>query len=314
MLARNAFLGGPFSLYAGNASNDGFNDLNSTTDDIFKIAMLQQIWLGLSYRNAPMAQAPEGPTGAMVVLTTPGVIYDIRAASGSDWITLQQYNTNVLPLPYEVGSVYGCRFLQDPRLTLWNSGTQTDTEHILVAVSPGDGAHTAVDEVYVPGQSGATPYITVGSVANFSVNDVITICRVRTGTYGVTNGPDHTDENTIYRRIVSVDTTNNRLALDKPILSDAFRTETSPGNGIYGYVIKGKHIHGSICLGGPNGVVAGVASPPEVIVPPTVDDLMSIFRFGWQAYMKYQRFRPEVYETIFSLGATRVKGTVAYGG
>jgi hypothetical protein len=61
-------------------------------------------------------------------------------------------------------------------------------------------------------------------------------------------------------------------------------------------------------------VVAGVGQPPEVKVPPTVDDLMSMFRFSWDAYLKYQRFRPELYETIYSLGSTRVKGGVAFGG
>jgi N4-gp56 family major capsid protein len=313
-LARNAFLGGPFALYAGDASNDGFDDLDSTSDDIFKINMLEKIWLGLSYRNAPMAQSPEGPTGSVVVLTTPGVIYDIRAASSTDWISLQEYTTNIVRLPYEVGSVYGCRFLQHPALTLWNNGVLTDTEHILAAVSPGDGAYATVDEVYAPGQSGATAYITVGDVTKFSVNDIVTICRTRSSAYGVTNAPDYTKETTFYRRIVNIDTDNNRLSFDMPILSDSYATEVTANSGIYGYVMKGKHIHASVCLGGPNGVVAGVGQPPEVHVPPTVDDIMGMFRFSWDAYLKYQRFRPELYETVYSLGATRVKGAVAYGG
>ena len=312
ILARNAFLGGPFSLYAGDASNDGFNDMDSTTDDIFKIGMLEKIWLGLSYRNAPMAQSPEGPTGSIVVMTTPGVIYDIRAASGSDWVSLQQYTANIVKLPYEVGSVYGCRFLQDPRLTLWNSGVLSATSHVITAISAGDGAYATVDEVYAPGQSGATAYVQLsGGASSFSVNDIVAICTTRTSSHDVTNAPDETSEKTIYRRVVNVDSGNNRLSFDKPIL---WNYSTDLGGGIYAYVVKGKHIHASICLGGPNGVVAGVAQPPEMHVPPTVDDIMSMYRFSWDAYMKYQRFRPELYETIYSLGSTRVKGAVAFGG
>ena len=163
VLARNAFLDGPFSLYAGDASNDGFNDLDSTSDDIFKIGLLQQLWLGMTYRHVPLAQGPEGPTGALVVVTTPGVIYDIRAASGSDWISLQQYNTNILRLPYEVGSVYGCRFLQAPMATLWNHGVQTKVAHMIASASAGDGAYGTVDEVYSVGQSGATAYVQLGT-------------------------------------------------------------------------------------------------------------------------------------------------------
>jgi N4-gp56 family major capsid protein len=314
LLARNAFLDGPFSMYAGDASNDGFDDMDSSTDDIFKINLLEQVHLGLSYRNAPMAQSPEGPTGSVVVLTTPGVIYDIRAASGSDWISRQQYTSNIVTLPYEVGSVYGCRFLQHPALTLWNCGILTDTEHIIAAVSPGDGAAAAVDEVYTPGQSGATQYIQVGDSSSFAVNDIVTICRTRTNAYGVTNAPDFKKEATIFRRVISKDDTTDRITLDMPILSDAYATEVTAGTGIYGYIMKGKHIHASICLGGPNGVVAGVAQPPEMHVPPIVDDIQAMHRFSWDAYLKYQRFRPEVYETVYSLGATRLKGNLTYGG
>lgn len=310
LLARNAFLNGPFSMYAGGVSD--FSALTSTTDHIFKIGMVEELWLGLSYRHAPLAHSPSGPAGDIVILTTPGCIYDIRAASGSDWVARQQYTVNTLALPYEVGRVYGARFLQDPRLTLWNCGTQSKQVTIAASTSAGKGAYTTVDEVYTPGQSGAQSYVQCSafSAGEFAVGDIVTIHTIRTSGEGVTNAPDTYSDNagvekTVVRRIVNVDADNNRLSFDMPLLQDY---TTDLDGGVYGYITKGKHIHASIALGGPNGVVSGVGQPPAVHNPPVVDDIEAMHRFSWDAYMKYQRFRPEVFECIFSRGHTRVKG------
>jgi len=310
MLARNAFLNGPFSLYARDASNDDFSKLADA--DIFKIGLAEQIWLGLSYRDAPLAVNPTGPTGDIVSLTTPGAIFDIRAAAGSDWVARQEYTVNTLALPYEVGRCYGARYLQDSRLTLWNNGTQSKQVTVTTAINAGDGAYTTVDEVYTPGQSGATNYIQCSafSAGEFAINDIVTIHTMRTSAHGVADAPDSFSttagvQKTIQRRVVNVDVGNNRLAFDKPILDDY---TTDLGTNLFAYITKGKHIHASIFLGGPNGVVSGVAQPPEVHTPPVVDDIEAMHRFSWDGYLKYQRFRPELYEVVYSRGSTRVKG------
>jgi len=310
VLARNAFLSAPYTLYTGSGNTD-FGDLSSS--DLFDISVAQDIWLGLSYRQVPMAINPNGPTGTIVCITTPGVIYDIQNQAGSDWISVNQYQGRAQLLRYEVGMYKNVRFVQTVRNTLWNCGPITKQVTITSALNPGDGAAATVDDVYSAGQSSATHYIQLDTFAagDFNVNDIITIHTTRTDDFGVTNGVDYRSGMNTVRRIVSVDETNYRIAVDKPVMKDY---STDLGGGVYGYVTKGLHVHASVFIGGPNGVVAGVAQPPEIHVPPVVDDIMAMYRFSWDAYLKYQMFRPEVVEVVFSAGNVRVKGAATTGG
>jgi hypothetical protein len=52
-------------------------------------------------------------------------------------------------------------------------------------------------------------------------------------------------------------------------------------------------------LGGP-AVVYAVSERPNVVVPPKYDDLMRINRIGWRAHVKFQMFRPEWTEVIWT--------------
>jgi hypothetical protein len=142
-------------------------------------------------------------------------------------------------------------------------------------------------------------------MGNFSAGDIITIHTLRSASYGVTNGVNFTDGKLHNRRVVSVDATNYRLTLDRPIMVD-FATDL--GGGVYGYVTKGRNIHASIFVAGPTGIVAGVAQAPMYHEAVPIDDFNSIYRFSWDDYMGYQLFNPEVFEVVFTAGSTRVKG------
>jgi hypothetical protein len=83
---------------------------------------------------------------------------------------------------------------------------------------------------------------------------------------------------------------------------------TDLGAGVYGYITKGRNIHSSIFVGGPNGIVSGVAAPPRLHSPAPVDDFEMVQRFSWDSYMGYQPYAPEVFEVVFSAGTTRTKG------
>ena len=87
--------------------------------------------------------------------------------------------------------------------------------------------------------------------------------------------------------------------------------DTDLGGGVYAYVTKAQNVHASIFVGGPNGIVSGVARPPRFHAPPPVDDFEMVQRFSWDGYFGHQPYAPEVFEVVLSAGTTRVKGDAA---
>ena len=84
--------------------------------------------------------------------------------------------------------------------------------------------------------------------------------------------------------------------------------DTDLGGGVYAYVTKARNVHGSIFVGGPQGIVSGVALPPRFHAPPPVDDFEMVQRFSWDGYLGHQPYAPEVFEVVLSAGTTRIKG------
>jgi len=322
MLARNAYVKGAldsgYVLYPG-ATN--FSDI--AVDDLFDINVSMEIWLGMALRGVNSALGVNGAADSIVCYTTPSVIYDIQTVSGSEWISVNQYQGLANLLRNEVGAYKNVRFVQSPKLILWNAGTLEAQATVSGAITAGDGAPdpsaTKVDGVYLTGQetSGITNYIQLGAtvgwpvdvdgdgMAHFEANDMVTIHTTRTSAYGVSNGVNPFEGTMHTRRIVSVDVGNRRLVLDQPIMIDM---KTDLGAGVYGYVSKGRNIHASIFVGGPNGIVSGVAMPPRFHAPPPVDDFDMVQRFSWDGYLGYQTYAPELFEVVFTAGTTRVKG------
>jgi len=307
-LTRNAFLALPFKLYAGGGSD--FSDIS--TADLMTIDVADDIWLGFGYRDVPMAQNPALPQsngGVILCVTTPGVVYDLRQGTteNEDWVPIVKYADPSRILRYEVGQMRGVRYISTPRATLWNCGTLIQQHQIAAAISAGDGApdpeSVQVDSTYYTGQKGATHYITLDAVTGLSVGDIVTIHVDRTNANGITNGVDFTDGKLHVRRIVSI--SSPRVCLDRPIMVDM---DTDLG-GLYGYCTKGRHIHSSTFIGGPDAVIGGVGRPTVVKAPPAVDDFQQIFRFSWNAYEGLNRYRPEVAEIVISAGSIRVVGS-----
>lgn len=317
MLARNALIGGSFTtgyqLYSGNATD--FGDIATT--DLFDPKVGSDIWLGMTMRGVPGAMNPSGAGGTMICFTSPGVIYDIQENEG--WVSANEYLQKDILLNYEVGTYKNVRYVQTPKAVLFNCGALIAQAPISVAATAGDGApdpaSTKVDGTYLTGQAsdGITHYIQLGTfgegaITDLSVNDIITLHKSRTSTYGVTNGVNFQEGTLMNRRIVSIDVDNGRIVLDQPILVD-FNTDL--GGGVFGYVTKGTHVHSSVFVGGPRGIVAGVAQQPQLYTPPAIDDFMAIHRFSFDQYMGYQPFSPEVFEVVFSAGSMRYKGARA---
>jgi len=310
MLARNAFLSGAFAVY-GDGSGTSFDVLDGT--QVLSTELIDQIHLGMSYRNVPYASQQNGVMGNIVCITSPGVIYEIKreadaAGNQAAFVDIMKYADPTRLIRGEVGTYRGVRWVQTPRATLWNAGEVTFTAELKVAVSAGDGAlGTVIDGVKTVGQTGATPYVEVntGEAANFAVNDIVTVHIDQTAAYGITDGVDWNDGTLHNRRVVAVDTGNDRLSFDKPIMLDM---DTDLGGTVYGYVTKARHVHSAVFLGGNDGVVMGVNQPPRIHTPGPVDDFESMYRISWDGYFGYEVFEPEVFEVVFIDGTTRVKG------
>lgn len=314
MLTRNAFLNLPFQQYVG-----GGSDLSVIgTGDTMTLGLADEMWLGFGYRDVPMAinpMVPQANSGQLLCVTTPGVVFDLRqgATDNEDWLPIMKYVRPELAFRYEVGSLRGTRYLQTPRATLWNCGSVETQLEIAGAVSAGDGAPdpetTQVDGTYNVGQKAATHYVQLEAFDSdnaLAIGDIVTVHIDRTSAFGITDGVDYRDGKLHNRRVVALNYSDNRISFDKPIMVDM---SVDLGGGVYGYITKGRHIHTSTFIAGPDAVVGGVGRPPVMKAPPPVDDFEQVFRFSWNGYEGFNTFRPEVAEVVYSAGTIKVVGS-----
>lgn len=289
-LARNAFLSLPAAnkIYGGDATSR----VTLEATDYFDPDMAEIARVHLEENEIPGAVNPLDSSGASIIaITTPRVIYDIRTAAGSDWKDVQLYEQTGRKFSNEVGMWAGVRFLRTNRLRLHNAGVVAVQTTLSAAITAGEGAAATVDVVYSPGQSTATRYITVTDETGFAVGDYITVHSDAVVASG--EAPIESDGTQETRRIVSIDTVNNRIAVNKPFLKNHDNGD---------YVTKGVDVHATVFVGGP-GVVYGVGEAPHVIQPPKYDDLMMVNRIGWRGFLKFQMFRPEYFEVAETAGS-----------
>lgn len=316
LLGRNAYLNLPYQRFGGSSTN--FSTL--ATGDKVTTELLDDVHLGMQYRDVPYAQSSDGTVDNIVCITTPGVYYDLqRQSDPKDWIARVQYADASRLLNYEVGAFRNIRWIVTPKATLYNCGSITYQTTVVSAIEAGDGApdptSTKVDNTWMVGQPGisATHYIQLASGADmtqYSVNDIITIHRTRGNTYGVTNGVLFSEGTITNRRLVAIDSTNKRLSFDMPIMID-FKTDL--GSGVYAYVTKATHVHSSIFIGGPDAIAVGVGRPVEFHAPAPNDDFNSQYRFSWDTFMGWQNFNPSCAEVLFTTGTYRGVGSKVDG-
>jgi N4-gp56 family major capsid protein len=286
ILARNAFLTHPNPTFAGSADSRA----TLTSSDYFDVDIAELARVHLEELEVPgVASNTDGGSQAIVCVTTPRVIHDIRTAAGSDWLDVQKYAGAQRKFNSEAGQWGGVRFVKTNRLRLRNAGLAEHQTTLNGASIPGQGAHTTVDVVYSPGQTGSTAYLPVTSSAGFAVGEYVTIHAAALGTTVL--DADGTQET---RRIVAIDSGGaNRLAFDKPLLKDHLTGA---------YCTKALDIHASVFVGGP-GIVYAVGERPNFYTPPKIDDAMMINRVGWRGMLKLQLFRPELFEIHYSGGS-----------
>jgi len=311
LLARNAFLQKTTVMFAGGASDFGTLE----ADDLFDLSIVRAVHLGADYQPDPV-QNP------IIGLSSPASVYTIRDDDDGEFIERAKYAEPRRLLNYEVGEYEGVRFAQHPSVTLWNCGEIIAQTTIKASIALGNGAPdpgtTKVEGVWQVGQPGATHSITVASTAGYVAGDYVTLHVHREGdastwdtalssTLKTTTGVLFTDPSMIVREIYAVvDATH--LSFTEPITVDYFQTDL--GSTVYGYVTKGRPVHACVFMKGPRGVVSGVIQPPQTYNPAPIDDVEAIYRFAWDARLKYQQMYPRRFEVYFHAGPVRRLGAV----
>lgn len=313
LLVRNAYIAGAlqtgYVIYEGQATN--FNTI--TPNDVFDPSTAADISLGMKYREVPGALGPDGQRNAMVAFTSPGVTFDIK--KDEEWIDVRKYASPGSFLNGEVGTYENTRYVEDPRLTLWNCGPLIARAPVIEPINAGDGAPdpdtTRVDGVWQVGQTttGIKHYVqlgvfAVGAIADLAVNDIVSIHFTTTNAYGVPNGVQFQEGALHNLRIVAIDVGNGRITFDRPVMEDF----TVQAQGRYAWLTKATHVHATIFVGARDGLMAGVGQSPKTYAPPPIDDFESIYRFSWDSWIGYQPFNPDVWEVVFSSGTVRMKG------
>ena len=291
VLARNAFLAHPYPVLAGGL-RAGRETILAT--DLFDPDFGELARTHLEEAEVPgVAGIQDGDGATIVCVTTPRVIHDIRTAAGSNWLEVQNYQSTGRKFTNEVGTWAGVRYVRTMRNVLRNHGAVIQQTTLSADTVPGQGAAATVDVVYSVGQGGSTRYITVVDETGFAIGDVITIHSKDAG-LGAGKPPVETDGTQETRRIVAIDAAQNRLTFDKPLLKPHTAGD---------FVTIGVNLHASIFMGGP-AVVYGVGERPTPVMPPKIDDLQMVNRYGWRGFMKFQMFRPEFIELHLTSGST----------
>lgn len=324
---RNAFISAPMRYFVGGGT--GFSAIADA--DVFDPDLPMDIQLGFAYHEVVDPNQSGGLTA--VAYASPGQVYAVQ--KDSDYVSLRKYNYEGMKqlLRYEAGENKGVRYVNHRINALMNCGTITAQAPVSAAITAGDGAPdpgadgsgTKVMGSYEVGQKAGsqTHYIQLGSfstgaIGDLAVGDVISIhTRKSAGTtapYDVAGAPLPTDGTKVDRVIQSIDTDNGRITLNKPIMRD-YDTEAANdcSAGEYAFVTKGQHIHMCVIQAAPGGVVGGFAQPPQLHVPPAVDDLEAMFRLSWDGYYDYSLFRTETVAVIFSAGYVNFEGYMNYG-
>jgi len=103
-----------------------------------------------------------------------------------------------------------------------------------------------------------------------------------------------TDEYAEHRVITQIDAANKRLYFDRPLL-----VAHNSGD----YVTEARDLYASVMIGGP-GLVLAVGLPPEVRVPPIIDDFGRIQRVSWYGIFDFHLIEDAFVELWITAAST----------
>jgi hypothetical protein len=301
-LARNAFLEKDRCIFAGGASDFGSIEDDDTLD--LSIVRDVQLWAGFK---------PDPAQNPIVCMTSPTANYTLLDADSGEFVDRLKYADATRLLNWEIGSYGGVRFVNTPHMCLWNCGEILVQTTIGASIGIGAGAPDPASSTvrgWAVGQAAPSHSITVASTTDFAAGDIVTLHVHREGDSSAydtaldsklktSTGVLFNDPQMVVREIASV-VDSTHLSFTEPITVDWF--QTAIGDGVYGYVTKGRPIHVALFLKGPRGVVSGVIQPPQTYNPDPIDDTQSVYRFSWDARLKYQRMYDDRFLLYFYTG------------
>lgn len=260
-------------LYNGTAWALGtadFSHIPRNASGLFDVKLLEEVALRMAYRCedtrkqwGDYTQPVPGAQfrGSVLIMTTTGTYWGIWNSEEQDFmIDLRQLQDERI---INGGEVQYRKFstIVDTgagALVLWNAGTQDKQVAVTRPIKFGDGAPDPdigpVDSVFYAGQSSVatTHYIqcTDLGTSQFAKGDMVSIHIARTADWGITDGVDFLDGQTMVAEVYSVDEDNERLTFREPLTAqyeDAFDYTTLQGAAsagqAYAFITKAQHIH-----------------------------------------------------------------------
>jgi hypothetical protein len=214
------------------------------------------------------------------------------------------------------------------RTMLYNAGNINKQVAVISAIHAGDGAKDpdvgAVDDVYYTGQSGssATHYVQCSPFddGDFLPGDEVSIHFLRTADWGITDGCDFLDGQTIVAEVLTADHATARITFRMPITAnytvDKGACSTLAGvtpdpNNIsahYAYITKAQHIHPVLVAPARGAHVFAMTQPVKFYEPVAIDDFNSVWRFTWDMYGAPNRWEPDLYDIYFVAGSDYKRG------
>lgn len=334
-------------LYNGTAFVNGtadFSDIPASAAGAFDVKILEDVALRMSYRTeyttrrwGNYAQPVPGQNfrGSTLIMMSTGTWWQIWNSEEQDFmIDLRQLQDDRI---INGGQVQYRQFstLSDVghSIVLWNAGNITKQVAVTSPIHFGDGATDPdvgpVDSVYYTGQTDAntTHYIQCSDLgtSQFAKGDFVSIHTKRTNSYGVTDGVNFLDGETMRAEVYAVDETNERLTLREPItqqFEDAYEYTSLGGtatNGTaYAFVTKAQHIHPVFIMAAREGVQFVRRRQPDgslVEFNRPVDnnvDFPSIERVTANWYGEVNTWEPDLYEIFYCAAPFANRGTVTY--
>jgi len=259
----------------------------------------------------------------LLVLTTPHICYDVENSPEGEWL-------EDLTILQDQRLINGGRFrykqmtfVEMPMGALYNAGPLTWQCGVTSPIRWGDGSPdpdsgTTVDNVWLTGQSssGLTHYIQCDSVgtSKFTKGDRITIHTARTTDWGITDGCNVFDGESVEAVVNSVDEANERLVLMDPItyeFTDPFTAtpNSTSSASIYAYVTKARHIHPIVVVGARGLCTYAQRRKIRLYTPSDQHfDLPGVHRVTWDDYGQYNRWNPYPFELIFAVASDTRSG------
>jgi len=254
-IAKKAYLTGANHIHYGpHGEYSSFADIKRDPADTFDLDIVKDISLRLSVRAqstldrfGTFADPVPGRPGQTLVLTTPGVVFDIWAKKNQFMVNLRTlqdarimhggridyFQYTVAETPWDIGLLWNAGNI-DKQVAVLKYDIAADGVTAVRGVVSGDGspdpATTKVWNMYQVGQKGVVHYIQCSPFADgdFVVGDRVSIHEARyinTGTmgvdwFGINYGCAFLDGRTQVLEIAEVDYVNNQLSFATPVMAD----------------------------------------------------------------------------------------------